>query len=170
MEVLINIIKWVVSSNLDLKSLENISEVCRGFYLASRSSDIWRLICLRTWGVKVLPLSLKDQVKNNDWRYFFLTRPRVHHNGCYIAKMSYMREGERSFTDHQFYRAWHVVQYYRIVRFFPGGKVVMNTTADEPAQAVKAFADSNGTGNLGCMIGRYQTVNNRVICVVKKTI
>ena len=51
-------------------------QVCRGFYLASRSSDIWRLVCLRTWGVTVLPISLKKKVQNNDWRAFFLKRPR----------------------------------------------------------------------------------------------
>ena len=27
----------------------------------------------------------------------------------------------------------------RLIRFFPGGKIVMATTADEPAQAVKIF-------------------------------
>ena len=45
---------------------------------------------------------------------------RVHLSGCYISKMTYMREGERSFTDHEFCRAWHVVTYYRLIRFLPG--------------------------------------------------
>ena len=164
MEVLIHILKWVVSSDLDTRSLENFSEVCRGFYLAARSSDIWRLICLRTWGVKVLPIGIKKKVTNNDWRSFFLSRPRVHLNGCYISKMTYMREGERSFTDHQFYRAWHVVQYFRLIRFFPGGFMVMNTTADNPAEAVKVMTE----GLVGGYTGRYQTIDNRVVCVVKK--
>ena len=118
MEVLVHVMKWVVSSDLDMKSLENMSEVCRGFYLAARSSDVWRRIALRTWGVKVLPVNMK--IKNQDWRSFFLRRHRIHHGGCYISKMSYMREGERSFTDHQFYRAWHIVKYYRLIRFLPG--------------------------------------------------
>jgi len=164
MEVLIYILKWVVSSDLDVRSLENFSEVCRGFYVASRSSDIWRLICLRTWNVKVLPLSLKKKVHNNDWRSFFLKRPRVHLSGCYISKMTYMREGERSFTDHEFCRAWHVVTYYRLIRFLPGGLVVMNTTADSPQEAVKVMGLNMAHG----YVGQYKTVDNRVICVVKK--
>ena len=55
MEVLIHILKWVVSSELDLKSLENFSQVCRGFYVAARASDIWRRVCIQTW-VAGLPI------------------------------------------------------------------------------------------------------------------
>jgi len=155
-----------VSSDLDVKSLESVSGVCRGFYLASRSSDLWRPICLRTWGVHVVPLSLKKQLKEkNDWRTLFLKRPRVHLSGCYISKMTYMREGERSFTDHEFCRAWHVVTYYRLIRFLPGGVVLMKTTPDLPVEAVKAM-------HLNMMshgyVGQFKTVDNRVVAVVKK--
>jgi len=55
MEDLIHILKWVVSSELDLKSLENFSQVCRGFYVAARASDIWRRVCIQTW-VAGLPI------------------------------------------------------------------------------------------------------------------
>ena len=172
MEVLINILKWVVSSELDLYSLESCSEVCRGFYLASRAPDLWRLICLQTWGLEsidALPHSIKNNLRNsgNDWRTHFLKNPRVHLNGCYIAKMTYMREGERGFQDHELYRAWHMVHFYRLIRFFPGGKIIMITTAEEPSQAVKAF-NMQGICIPDCMIGRYRTVHNRVICVAQK--
>ena len=60
-EVLIAILKWVVSSDLDLRSLELCSQVCRGFYLAARSNDIWKPVCLRTWGFD--KMSLDVQVK-----------------------------------------------------------------------------------------------------------
>ena len=89
---------------------------------------------------------------------------RVHLSGCYISKMTYMREGERSFTDHEFCRAWHVVTYYRLIRFLPGGLVVMNTTADSPQEAVKVMGLNMAHG----YVGQYKTVDNRVICVVKK--
>ena len=118
MEVLINILQWVLSAKLDLHSLESCSRVCRGFYLASRSSDIWRRVCLKTWNIESFE-ALSDSIKNNlnneehNWRKYFLANPRVHLNGCYIAKVSYMRQGERGFQDHELYRAWHVVQYYR---------------------------------------------------------
>ena len=35
-EVLIYIFRWVVSSDLDLRALEQLSLVCRGFYICAR--------------------------------------------------------------------------------------------------------------------------------------
>jgi len=107
-EVINYILKWVVSKELDLRSLERVAAVCRGLYLAARDQDIWRLACAKVWG------------KNNSypkplcWRQAFLTRPRVHFSGCYMSKISYIREGERSFQDQENYRAWHVVEYHRL--------------------------------------------------------
>lgn len=46
-EIILYIFRWVVSSDLDLRSLEMCSMVCRGFYLCSRDSEIWRLACVR---------------------------------------------------------------------------------------------------------------------------
>ena len=36
MEVLMYVFRWVVSSDLDLRSLEQLSQVCRGFYICAR--------------------------------------------------------------------------------------------------------------------------------------
>lgn len=47
MEVLFYIFKWVVTCDLDLRSLEMCSLVCRAFYLCCRDSEIWRLACIR---------------------------------------------------------------------------------------------------------------------------
>lgn len=47
MEVLLLIFRWVVSRDLDIRSLEMCSMVCRGFYVGARDSEIWRLICKR---------------------------------------------------------------------------------------------------------------------------
>lgn len=40
--------------------------------------------------------------------------------GCYISKLSYVRPGEKSLDG--YYRPFHMVEYYRYVRFFPDGK------------------------------------------------
>ena len=64
MELIIYILKWVVSTELDLKSLENFSQVCRGFFVASRASDIWRLVCVQTWGLAGMYTFKKIQKKN----------------------------------------------------------------------------------------------------------
>ena len=47
MEIILYVLRWVVSSDLDLRSLEMCSRVCRGFYLCSRDPEIWRLACAR---------------------------------------------------------------------------------------------------------------------------
>lgn len=36
LEVLMYIFRWVVSSDLDMRALEQLSLVCRGFYICAR--------------------------------------------------------------------------------------------------------------------------------------
>jgi len=161
-EILIAILKWVVSDQLDLRSLEKCSAVCRCFYVASRSPDLWRIICLNMWGANALP------VDADCWRKYFLSRPRVLLDGCYIAKISYAREGERGFQD-QFYHPWHVVRYFRYLRFFVGGQVVMLTSAEEPLCGVKILKrkPTSGQSVPGLLIGHYRIVDDKVIGVMK---
>nr|XP_020849509.1 F-box only protein 9 isoform X2 [Phascolarctos cinereus] len=106
MEVLMYIFRWVVSSDLDLRSLEQLSLVCRGFYICARDPEIWRLACLKVWGRSCIKL-----VPYTSWREMFLERPRVRFDGVYISKTTYIRQGEQSLDG--FYRAWHQVEYYR---------------------------------------------------------
>uniref|UniRef100_A0A3B3T3R0 F-box only protein 9 n=1 Tax=Paramormyrops kingsleyae TaxID=1676925 RepID=A0A3B3T3R0_9TELE len=107
LEVMMYIFRWVVSSDLDLRALEQLSLVCRGFYVCARDPEIWRSACLRVWGrgcTKMVPFT--------SWRQMFLERPRVRFDGVYISKTSYIRQGEESLDG--FYRAWHQVEYYRV--------------------------------------------------------
>lgn len=46
-EIVLYILRWVVSSNLDMRSLEQCSMVCKGFYLIARDTEIWRLACFK---------------------------------------------------------------------------------------------------------------------------
>lgn len=57
MEIVIQILKWVVSDQMDLRSLERCSMVCRCFYVSSRAPDLWRIICLNTWAMNSLPMN-----------------------------------------------------------------------------------------------------------------
>jgi len=162
-EVINYILKWVISSDLDFKSLESCSEVCRGFYLACRDEEIWRLICLKIWGPAVATSNYFPT-----WREMFLSKPRVHFSGCYISKMSYIRAGERGFQDHDTYKAWHVIEYFRFLRFFPGGQVVMVTSADDEAIVTKQLNTKAGAIFQGAMFGDYKIVDNVLVCVLHK--
>ncbi|XP_032876580.1 F-box only protein 9 isoform X3 [Amblyraja radiata] len=128
-EILVYIFRWVVSGDLDLRSLEQLSMVCRTFYICARDPEIWRLACMKVWG-----RACSNLVLYSSWRQMFLERPRVRFDGVYISKTTYVRQGEESLDG--FYRAWHQVEYYRYLRFFPGGQVIMLTTPEDPQSIV----------------------------------
>nr|CAI5853652.1 unnamed protein product [Callosobruchus analis] len=46
-EIILYIIRWIVSSDLDLRSLEMFGATCRGLYLCARDPEVWHLACLR---------------------------------------------------------------------------------------------------------------------------
>ncbi|KAG8444928.1 hypothetical protein GDO86_009909 [Hymenochirus boettgeri] len=148
MEVLMYVFRWVVSSDLDLRALEQLSLVCKGFYICARDPEIWRLACLKVWGrncVKILPYTT--------WRQMFLERPRVRFDGVYISKTTYIRQGEQSLDG--FYRAWHQVEYYRYMRFFPDGHVIMLTTPEEPQTIVPRLKTKNARTD-AMLLGHYR--------------
>jgi len=41
----------------------------------------------------------------------------LNYSGCYISKTSYVRQGEPPFGRTREYKQWHVVEYYRYLRF-----------------------------------------------------
>lgn len=113
-EILLQILRWVVASHLDLRSLEQCSMASKGFYICARDSEIWKSACLkwveaglndhlfeikveilycRVWGHH----GIATATKYLSWRSMFIERPRVCFNGCYISKTKYIRYGERSF-------------------------------------------------------------------------
>jgi len=161
-EVINYILKWVVSSDLDLRSLEACAAVCRGFYLAARDEEIWRLVCVRVWGPSILSR------KQDLWRDRYLSTVKVHFNGVYISKTTYIREGERSFQDHESYRAWHMVEYYRFIRLFPGGRCLMAISAEDPGLTCKLLSNKNFCSIQGSMFGEYRISDNSLVCVFHK--
>lgn len=160
-EIILLILRWLVSVDLDLRSLEMFSKVCRGFYICARDQEIWRLVCLRVWGLNCGP----TPGIYTDWRQMFIERARVHFHGCYISKTSYIRHGEASFQD-QFYRPWHLVTYYRYLRFFPEGLVLMLTSADEPGQCVGFLKRRDSRQPV--MSGYYRLKDDRITLVVQR--
>ncbi|KAK2588306.1 hypothetical protein KPH14_004324 [Odynerus spinipes] len=162
MEIILYILRWVVSSELDLRSLEMFSRVCRGFYISARDPEIWRLACIRVWGVNCGTYEPKYQ----SWRDMYIQRPRLRYNGCYISKTSYIRHGENSYQD-QFYRPWHLVEYFRYLRFFPEGKVLMLTSTDEAQICVNSLKN-RVPRNSSVLIGHYRLHDNYVTLVLKR--
>ncbi|KAJ8724604.1 hypothetical protein PYW08_016078 [Mythimna loreyi] len=164
-EVILVIVRWVVSSELDAWSLERVAAVCRGLYVAAREPDIWRSLCVKTWGIEC---GVPRASGYSSWRQMFVQRPRVQLNGVYISKTTYIRHGENSFQD-QFYKPWYLIDYYRYLRFFSEGLVLMYTTAEEPATCVNHLKYRHAKPGLGIMAGHYRLIGDKVVIVIKKT-
>ena len=41
------IVCWVVSADLDVRSLDLLALVCRGFYRLARDNAVWKRVCRR---------------------------------------------------------------------------------------------------------------------------
>ncbi|XP_021356200.1 F-box only protein 9-like [Mizuhopecten yessoensis] len=159
-EVLNLVFKWIISNDLDMKSLENLSEVCRGFYLCARDEEIWRLVCIRLWG-----MNRGSCKKFGGWRMMYIEKPHLLFHGCYICKCTYTRPGEQSLDG--FYRPWHVVDYYRYARFFPDGNMLMHTSSDEPMMMLGKLK-SKQAREQGLLKGYYRLLGDRVSGVLKR--
>lgn len=165
LEIIIYIFRWVLSNNqLDVRSLDACSLVCKGFYLCARAPEIWRAVCIKVWGVNVG--TLEDSAYLS-WREMFYKRHRVLFSGVYIAKTTYLRMGENSFQD-QFYRPIHLVEYYRLMRFFPDGSLLMTTSADDlQASVAKLRSKQNLPNDAAILQGHFRLLNDKVIIALK---
>lgn len=159
-ELLNYVFRWVVSLDLDMRSLENISEVCRGFYLAARDEGIWRSACHKVWGS-----STGKCKKYGGWRNMFIQRHHLLFNGCYISKLSYVRAGEKSLDS--YYRPFHMVEYYRYVRFFPDGVIFCMTSPDDPVTVLPKLRNKS-VKDAGMLTGVYKQTGDRITAVLKR--
>ncbi|XP_023948294.1 F-box only protein 9 [Bicyclus anynana] len=163
-EVVQLVLRWVVGAELDAGSLERVAAACRGLYVAAREPDLWRCMCVRTWGIECGTPRVNGYAS---WRHMYVERARLNLHGCYISKTTYLRHGENSFQDHC-YRPWYIIYYYRYLRFFPEGSVLMWTTADEPAACVGHLRHRETKNSLGIMSGHYRLVGDTVVILIKK--
>lgn len=46
-EIILHILRYVVASHIDVRSLEQCSMASRGFYICARDSEIWKAACLK---------------------------------------------------------------------------------------------------------------------------
>ncbi|XP_064652040.1 F-box only protein 9-like [Lineus longissimus] len=159
-ELLVYIFKWVVSTELDLRMLEVLTQVCRGFYLLARDEELWRLACIKVWSRKC-----GRPTQFGSWRKMFISRPHPNYGGCYLSRMSYLRHGEKGMDN--YYRPVFIVEYYRYIRFYTDGTAVMVTSAEDPNIIVNQLNCAR-PGISGMLFGRYQIVGNQITAVLKR--
>uniref|UniRef100_A0A0B7AJ98 F-box only protein 9 n=1 Tax=Arion vulgaris TaxID=1028688 RepID=A0A0B7AJ98_9EUPU len=160
-ELIVYILHWVVSSDLDLRSLEMFSLVCHGFYVCAREERVWKKACQKVWGANLG--SVKKY--NGSWRRMMIERPHLLFDGCYISKVTYVRQGEQGMDS--FYRPYHLVEYFRYVRFFPDGQMLMLVSPEEPLQSLTKLRYQNSKV-AGILKGGYRLSDFKVTCVLKR--
>uniref|UniRef100_A0A8D9BMC6 F-box only protein 9 n=1 Tax=Cacopsylla melanoneura TaxID=428564 RepID=A0A8D9BMC6_9HEMI len=163
MEIVIYILRWVMSAHHDARSLDMCAAVCRGLYICARDPGIWRAACIRTWGLECSNLTASAP----SWRQLFLEQPRLETTGCYISKTSYLRHGDNSFQDRT-HRPWHVVTYFRYLRFFPGNLALLLTTADPPSSVVSSLRHRTPR-DTSILSGHYKLRGDTVFVVAKQS-
>ncbi|RWS31456.1 F-box only protein 9-like protein [Leptotrombidium deliense] len=163
-ELIMYIFKWVVSADLDYRSLEQLSAVCRGFYVISRDMEIWRLGCTQVWG-KSNSESIVNEYAGS-WRRMYIDKPRLNYNGAYISRTTYIRQGENSFQDAD-YKPCYLVEYYRYMRFFPDGVMLMLNTPDNPYQSLAKLRWRKARSPV--LVGNYRVSGAIVTAVLKRS-
>lgn len=163
----------------------------RGLYRTTRDKELWRLACIRAWGVSNVDEKQLNSTYEGKWRTMFTTRPRLNFHGCYIARTTYVRHGESSFQDVD-YRPCYLVEYYRYLRFFPGGNVkdsalleryyrsnfklrsilgtvLMLTTADEPALSIPKLGSKTSRA-VAVLSGHYRFTGQNIVSAIFKKV
>jgi F-box protein 9 len=148
-EVLRLVLHCVVSVHLDMRSLEQCSMVCRGFYCLTRQPGLWRMACKKLWPNCSLTGSFDNCFKS--WRKMYINRPHLYFHGVYISKISYVRRGEHSLDG--YYKPYHTVIYYRYLRFFPDGVVMYQTSPDNPGNVVARLCHKHSSESV--LLGEY---------------
>ncbi|BFZ21038.1 hypothetical protein BsWGS_24077 [Bradybaena similaris] len=160
-ELIVYILHWVVSNDLDLRSLEMFSLVCRGFYLCARDERVWKKACEKIWGANLG----STKRYSGSWRRMMIDRPHLLFDGCYISKVTYIRQGEQGMDS--FYRPFHLVEYFRYVRFFPDGQVLMLVSPEDPIQSLPKLR-YRSSKTAGILRGGYRMSDFKVTCVLKR--
>jgi len=121
---------------------------------------LWRDVCLSTWGI-----SCQSFTPYKSWREMFIERPHLHFHGLYMNKVELFRQGEA--TLEKFYPPWMKVIYYRYLRFFSDGTMLMHTSAADPITTIPLLKNPKAHVDGMCK-GMYRIKDNQISCILKR--
>lgn len=154
-EVILLILRFVISQELDLRSIESFAGTCRWYYNLARSPQIWQAACQKVWP----DLKVKPNISGwLGWRGMYINRPHLRFDGVYVSRIKYYREGEQSAN---LCCTLQTVVYHRFLRFFSDGLVLCLNTTQSPQSAVAALK-YRGSSNKDVTYGSYTTTGDNI--------
>ncbi|KAI3635458.1 hypothetical protein MIR68_006096 [Amoeboaphelidium protococcarum] len=121
-------------AQMDAPSVERFGQVCRQFYKYTRDDNLWKQVCRYYHRSSSQPPSIASPFPNAQlYRDLFLSTPRLRYDGVYISRCTYARQG---LSEHTFSQPYHLVVYYRFLRFYPDGSVISLLSNREPQEVI----------------------------------
>ena len=159
-EILAQILQDVAA--IDVADFVRLSQVCKRLaYLVATDDQIWKQVTLDSFSE--MPYHFKREVtwktveedgceeqrvtrsraetlallqnKYTSWSRMFYLRPRIRFNGCYVSTVHYWSGGSTASSTWNT-GTFHLVTYYRYLRFFRSGTVISLLTTTEPRDVV----------------------------------
>jgi F-box protein 9 len=101
---------------------------------------IWKWMCQLFYEISPFALCV-EFAKYDSWFEMFKLKPFPRKDGVYISKVTYIRPGLSAESYHQ---PFHLVTYYRYLRFLDNGFVNVLTSSLEPGSIIPNLINSNG--------------------------
>ncbi|ODV92015.1 hypothetical protein CANCADRAFT_30285 [Tortispora caseinolytica NRRL Y-17796] len=121
-----------------------------------QSAYVWKNICLATYLHEtfedhipprelIAPYTEQERLVcatsfNSDWKLMYRKRPFIRFNGVYISTCTYQRPG---LSEDTWNAPYHIVTYYRYLRFFPNRSCVSFLSTHEPSEIVPKLSKDN---------------------------
>uniref|UniRef100_A0A673B4H3 F-box domain-containing protein n=1 Tax=Sphaeramia orbicularis TaxID=375764 RepID=A0A673B4H3_9TELE len=111
-EILMYIFRWVVSSDLDMRALEQLSLVCRGFYICARSDPLSVVPRLRTANSRIDSVLLGhfrlSQETDNQTKVYAVVCKKKEERATEITRNRFYRRNPAPEAEHSFHVGLHL--------------------------------------------------------------
>uniref|UniRef100_A0A7N6A6J8 F-box only protein 9 n=1 Tax=Anabas testudineus TaxID=64144 RepID=A0A7N6A6J8_ANATE len=111
-EILMYIFRWVVSSDLDMRALEQLSLVCRGFYICARSDPLCVVPRLRTRNTRMDSVLLGhfrlSQETDNQTKVFAVVCKKKEEKATEFQRNRFCRRNPAPEAEHSFHVGLHL--------------------------------------------------------------
>ena len=147
----------------DLPSFSAISHEFHNLINSTYTEVFFKRFCKQTWAHPTFKSrSHYFSTFGHNFRRMFMERPRLRYTGLYLAQTQYLRLGE---SETSLLRPMHVVKYWRYLRFYSDGFMLMLTSTNCPKKVFMKDQFKYGARNV--LVGKFVMVEERVVAHCK---